>query len=990
MRLHRLRIRAFGPFADEIEIDVDSVSSDGLFLLHGQTGAGKTTILDAVAFALYGRVPGARDTNRRLHSDHATAEVTPEVELEATIGGRRLCLTRSPDHHRPKKRGTGTTKVNARACLVWVDGSGPDLTRLPEIGEAVVRLLGMSAEQFFQVVLLPQGEFARFLRATSEDRELLLERLFDTERFGEIEEWLRERARRSASALEERATAVDRIAGQIVAVAGVPTPAVPDMDWAQACLDAARDDAARARGELAAVQAEVDRVQAAHEHGRRIAELRRRGAEAQTRLERLDREQSVLTEAAQALRAARRAAPIAPVADDHDQALAAAELADQLREHARAELRELPDTAHLCETDDGAALETAIEQWITESGRWEPLARRESQRPGLVAEMDELTEHLDHADRRIAALRTHLDAAPQRRAEILGELADANEARARIPQLTAERERLDTLAAAMADRDRLAEPMRKARQHLDEAREAHLTARSHLLDLRETRLAGMAVELANQLADGEPCVVCGSTTHPAPAGGAEGDRVSEADETAAGETEQRAAAAVAQAGSGLATLTERHANLTAVIGTAGPREIEADRTRIADRLVVATRASERVGELERRISAVDAEVERWRAELGELESTRSGRRERLTGLRSTLAELDADIAEATGGRIGVAQRRDDLAELCRRARRLRETGQDAARARRRVTDLAERLGTECASAGFDDVHSARSAAASEEQIAEWESALAQAASLRSGAQEILSDDEVVGALAAESVDVAALADELTTTRQARDAATRRNAVAAHRLTDLEGFVGQFWAAADALAPLQARHAELHGLAELVSGRGQNSRRMSLRSYVLAARLEEVLVAASARLRQMSSGRYEFVHSDAAGPRGRRGGLGIEVIDEYTGVVRATTTLSGGETFFASLALALGLADVVSAESGGRILDTIFIDEGFGTLDPEALDLVMGVLDDLRSGGRVVGVVSHVGELQERIPAQVHVVRAENGSHVWVRGAVGVS
>ena len=127
--------------------------------------------------------------------------------------------------------------------------------------------------------------------------------------------------------------------------------------------------------------------------------------------------------------------------------------------------------------------------------------------------------------------------------------------------------------------------------------------------------------------------------------------------------------------------------------------------------------------------------------------------------------------------------------------------------------------------------------------------------------------------------------------------------------------------------------------------------------------------------------YEFVHSDAVGPRGRRGGLGIEVRDEYTGTVRATTTLSGGETFFASLALALGLADVVSAESGGRVLDTIFIDEGFGTLDPEALDLVMGVLDELRSGGRVVGVVSHVGELRERIPAQLEVVRRDNGSSV---------
>ena len=189
------------------------------------------------------------------------------------------------------------------------------------------------------------------------------------------------------------------------------------------------------------------------------------------------------------------------------------------------------------------------------------------------------------------------------------------------------------------------------------------------------------------------------------------------------------------------------------------------------------------------------------------------------------------------------------------------------------------------------------------------------------------------------------------------------------------------AALEAMAPLRANHATVSGLADLVAGRGQNGRRMSLHSYVLAARLEEVLVAASARLSQMSSGRYEFVHSDAMGPHGRRGGLGIEVRDEYTGAVRATTTLSGGETFYASLALALGLADVVSAEAGGRVLDTIFIDEGFGTLDPEALDEVMGVLDELRSGGRVVGLVSHVDELRARIPGRLHVIRGENGSRL---------
>jgi exonuclease SbcC len=186
---------------------------------------------------------------------------------------------------------------------------------------------------------------------------------------------------------------------------------------------------------------------------------------------------------------------------------------------------------------------------------------------------------------------------------------------------------------------------------------------------------------------------------------------------------------------------------------------------------------------------------------------------------------------------------------------------------------------------------------------------------------------------------------------------------------------------DRIAPAQRAHEELAALAEVVAGRGENNRRMSLRSYVLAARLEEVAMAGSVRLRRMSAGRYEFVHSDKAGPRGRRGGLGLDIRDDYTGAIRPAKTLSGGETFMASLSLALGLADTVAAESGGLVLDTLFIDEGFGGLDADTLDAVMGVLDELRAGGRVVGVVSHVDEMRQRIPSRLHVLRGRAGSRL---------
>ncbi|MGA9870669.1 MAG: SMC family ATPase, partial [Rhodococcus sp. (in: high G+C Gram-positive bacteria)] len=251
MRLHRLEIAAFGPFARSESVDFDALGADGLFLLHGQTGAGKTTVLDAVAFALYGTVPGARREGKRLLSDHAEPGAVPTVALEATLGGRRVRIVRSPEYQRPKKRGVGTTKQNAKASLTWLDGEGQNLTRLDEIGDAVGAALGMSADQFFQVVLLPQGEFARFLRADSDERGTLLERLFDTARFGDIEEWFAEARRASSAALESSRIAIDKLLGQISTASGEAEQLDrPPVEWATDVLDAARTASAASASAL--------------------------------------------------------------------------------------------------------------------------------------------------------------------------------------------------------------------------------------------------------------------------------------------------------------------------------------------------------------------------------------------------------------------------------------------------------------------------------------------------------------------------------------------------------------------------------------------------------------------------------------------------------------------------------------------------------------------------------------------------------------------
>uniref|UniRef100_UPI002456EDCF AAA family ATPase n=1 Tax=Nocardia wallacei TaxID=480035 RepID=UPI002456EDCF len=315
MRLHRLEMTAFGPFADTAAVDFDELGADGLFLLHGQTGAGKTTVLDAIAFALYGRVPGARGESKRLHSDHADPQTPPRVVLEATLGGRRLRLTRSPEFQRPKKRGTGWATEQAAATLEWLDGRGRNLSRIPDIGDEVNRLLGMSADQFFQVVLLPQGDFARFLQADNEDREKLLEKLFDTERFGTAEQWLAQRRRESGAELEAQRLSIDRLIAQVGVAAGAgatetvgPLEAV---DWSQRLLATARTDLTAAATELERCQRDSARAQTAAEQQRRLQELRRRLTAARAQLDDYaagaDRRAQLTTE----LDRSRRAEPVA-------------------------------------------------------------------------------------------------------------------------------------------------------------------------------------------------------------------------------------------------------------------------------------------------------------------------------------------------------------------------------------------------------------------------------------------------------------------------------------------------------------------------------------------------------------------------------------------------------------------------------------------------------------------------------------------------------
>ncbi|MFF2556036.1 AAA family ATPase [Nocardia sp. NPDC058058] len=1057
MRLHRLELTAFGPFAETAVVDFDELGADGLFLLHGQTGAGKTTVLDAVAFALYGSVPGARG-EKRLHSDHADEQTPPRVQLEATLGGRRLRLTRSPEFQRPSSRAkSGWVKENASATLEWLDGRGQHLSRIPDIGEEILRLLGMSADQFFQVVLLPQGDFARFLRADNEDREKLLEKLFDTERFGTAEQWLNDKRRAGGSDLETRKATIDRLIGQVVTAAGLPATETAGLlesgEWSRTLLESARTDLTASTAEREQRQHISNQARVAAEDQRRLHALRARHAEATAQLathaasaphrdtlqSELDRARRA--EPAHAAVAEARAAAVTLGRRDKEAVRAAEHLATRLLETPSAEL----DGTFWAATDLAAA-ELSGSDFVLDLGTIEPLAavapdRDENDRQptesggaelvagrarGLEAAaqrwsaqmgaLDEVRSDADSAKRlmgELSGLRREqqelsgqLSKVTERRAKLPQALAgvevrlrDATAAAAGLPVLEAERERLRAAAKAALELEQRRAELARAAAVFESARAKHLDAREHTLALREHRLAGMAAELAGALVDSEPCAVCGSAEHPAPARPAE-RAVSKEAEEAALQAERTAEATRDRAG-------QQVAELERAIEVLVERGGDADKAELASGLATAeTQWDEARGRAEL-VDGLTAELQRLRTEesglqeeLRDCESRGSATTERIIATDRRLAELTERLTTAAGADGTVERRRARLDALVAGATALREARAAAALAREQVAALALRVEKLSYEAGLVETappvmgetgpdyavlgeyaRAVEAASRTAQRQTDIEAELTNADRARAHAEAVLAEPEIRAAADIVPGDLEALESAVAEAQSALERAISAHTVAARRVEQLEELCSQLWAAVDRIAPLQRAHEELARLAEVVSGRGENNRRMSLRSYVLAARLEEVAVAGSVRLRRMSGGRYEFVHTDVAGPRGRRGGLGLDIRDDYTGAIRPAKTLSGGETFMASLALALGLADVVAAESGGLVLDTLFIDEGFGSLDADTLDAVMGVLDELRSGGRVVGVVSHVDEMRQRIPSRLHVIRGRTGSHL---------
>ncbi|MDR7302749.1 SMC family ATPase [Haloactinomyces albus] len=978
MRLHRLEITAFGPYSGHEVVDFDALGADGLFLLHGDTGAGKTTLLDAVAFALYGTVPGARGQGKQqLRCDTADADVPTSVSLELTVQGHRLRIRRSPEYQRPKKKGDGYTEQKAKASLTWVgeppSGEAPEgLTRIDEIARTVYRLLGMDHHQFFQVVLLPQGEFAKFLRADTEERAKLLEKLFGTQRFTDVERWFTERRKERRRELQEQTQEARKLLARVSQEAGTTEP--DEGEDEQSWLEELEK---RLTGEQEEAQAEQSRLRRVREDAEATLTARRELADRVRRKRAATAELTGIAEHREQHRAwraeldaAQRAIPVLTVRQATREATA---------EHERAAEEVTVASARCVGVDTSAELpelRSTAGRYREEAGALAQLVSEARQQDTDRQRLAELADGIDTDARADAALAEQQEGLPER---ITGARQDLDEARRAAARQETVAARVDELGALLTDARELPaaeEHLNRMRTRAQEAVDEHQRLREHLHALRERRLAGMAAELAEGLQSGSPCPVCGSATHPEPGlpvaepVSAEQEKQAQADEQAAHARREEAGALAQQAQQTCERLRERLGEYTESGARAELAEATAERDTLRAQAAQEQHHADRLAELE-------ASTERLTTERGELAARMAASRSEHTTLTATVEEREHRLRRARGDFGSVAERREHLLDLVARIDRLVEatTARDDARSRAEQQRTA--LWKAATEAGFDDVEAALDAERGQDRRAGLSESLAEVERREAAAQATVAelsdvdDDTEVDLVGADEAAAAARDAAERAAAVATGAEQRRNSVA-----ELAEKLRRTWAE---LGPVHAEFAELDALTDVVNGHGQNARKMTLRSYVLAARLEEVAVAATHRLQRMSAGRYSFVHTDAAGMRGTRGGLGLDVLDDYSGLTRPTKTLSGGESFLASLSLALGLADVVAAETGGALLDTLFIDEGFGTLDAATLDLVMDTLDELRAGGRVVGLVSHVEEMRQRIGVRLRVRASRSGS-----------
>lgn len=868
----KLILSAFGPYANETVIDFTRFGEDGIFLIAGDTGAGKTTIFDAISFALYGEASGGRERRRSksFRSDYASARTETWVELTFRHKAETWRIRRNPEYERPKKTGEGNTTQSANATLTHVD-TGEIIEGVNEVKARIDALLGLTQDQFTQTVMIAQGDFLKILNASSDDRKTLFQKLFNTSVYADLQWKLKDM---NGHCIKEK----DRLDQQITIAAGKIDP---EPDFAERDNIAFyKTDAKYADLLLECLAHLIDDERAASALASREKTA---AAERSEALIRAIAEGNAVNADFDAMERAR--AELAALLDkqsDMD------DLADRLNRGRKAQ-RLLADEALLSKnTTDIRQQHKALEEAT------QALADAEKDLPEAQARQAEAESHAKEADDLLATARQLSDCMPV------------------LKDLEAQQKALDRQKRLMA----------KLKQASDQADHAYTAA-------KEGYYRSQAGLLAVELEDGKPCPVCGALSHPQPAQLTE-ESVTREEMEEADRSHRKAADALHEADNALTTLQA---------------QLSKDSERLREMNI-------QPGETERQL----------KGRIGDLESRAKQIRSAIDESRKVCANLTTQIEKS---RTTVEEGQKRLVALLEAAEQLKK-------------QFREHLNA----AGFEDERTYQRAKLPESDLNEIDRQLKEF-----GEQKASLTDQVVGLreklAGKERIDLSGLEQQQRDWKARKETAETREAALTKKLALHEDALKEIREARRLQKRREEHWAVIRDLYNCCAGIAGGNRRAKLtfEAYVQQYYFKQVVAAANKRLTVLTDGLFTLRCKEEARDRVRQSGLDLDVLDRGTGQWRDVSTLSGGESFLASLALALGLSDVVQAQSGAIRMDAMFIDEGFGTLDDNALRNSLQVLADLADGKRLIGIISHVHDLEERIEKQIVVSKTLSGSKI---------
>ena len=1031
MRILRLTMDAVGPFPGHEVIDFEAFSDAGRFLLSGPTGAGKSTIIDAIVFALYGKVSGGRDSSdSRIRSRYASEQAKTEVELIFSTSSGNYKVRRQPAYERVKKNGKGVTKQNAKAWLFKLDEQlrevSEPLTKTSDVGTEITRIVGLSREQFTQTVVLPQGKFAQFLRSTSKDRQDLLQELFGTAIFEDLQLDLVERARKvkkNQEALEATLRANLGVLASLLddspqlsqaqSLVYEPVPEVdcefdpletawpsrfkplaPWLEHNQRCADL----------EVSALREQEDKLRSQFASQRDLAALQARYLALTKEHEQLVAQGPAQRQRLAQIQALQALSDLKPWHEQLKQAQDQQAVAQRQLSQAVAQVEQLePDerVQAVLQPGDYQGAQALSVQLTAKVAALNPQVELEAGLAGRRRDLQTKIQAHESANAKLAQGRERENQLPTQIASKQELLEQLNEQAATLPAAQLAQEQAAQTLKLAKDHEQLVKDQKQALKlqqlvalELKQASQKH----KHML---EQWLSQSALNLAQNLVAGEPCPVCGATEHPAPATQG-GENISQDQLDQALEEVNEAQEELSQASE---KVTKLAAQLEAQPCQLSPVQAREQLEEAKAALAAAKQASEQARSCKAQITKLNAELEALRADNQAAQTRLAGDAKEIQLLGEKI-ESDAASLSCEGFE-SVAAKVEYLSQLAAGLEQLAKAGQELSQCQKRAQQAADSFAAQWAqaSASFAE-HSAKPAQAAEPTAtapvptdpAETEPAQdTSAANAQDGYAQACQafaglDLTALKAAAASyerslSINQAALDElagiELTpppleqTRAQLEQAQAKTQACQTYAST-WQAFAGQVNAQLAKLNKLLARRSQASAtdaqlLALASAANGDNHARLTLSAWVLQAHFRQVLVFANERLGVIGAGRYELINVDSEeDTRQQKQGLGLAVVDHLSGTTRSPRTLSGGESFYVSLALALALADVVATQNGGIEMNTLFIDEGFGSLDEGTLAEVMDVLGALHSGGRVVGIVSHVSELKRAIPAAIEV------------------